>query len=320
VSRTSFASLKPEPGAAARGWVTVPGIDPPWEIPAVVIRGTEPGPTLVVFGGVHAAEYCSIEAAIRLGRRTDPNGLAGTLIVVPLVNMPGFYERSLYINPRDGRNINRCFPGKADGTPAERVTNFLVTELIEGADVFLDLHGGDMVESLIPFSIYRETGDPAIDARSRALAEAYDLDYMLATPADAVPGASYAAAAALKIPAIIAEVGQQGIYEQESVARHLRGLGNVLVQLKMRPGTDERRLTPQLLKRFVWIYTKRSATYHPRVRVGEQVQEGQLVAELRDVFGETVEALHAPATGAVLFLVTSLAVREGDPLLAIGAL
>jgi len=53
--------------------------------------------------------------------------------------------------------------------------------------------------------------------------------------------------------------------------------------------------------------------------VGEQVQEGQLVAELRDVFGETVEALHAPATGAVLFLVTSLAVREGDPLLAIGA-
>jgi predicted deacylase len=284
-----------------------------------VIRGTEPGPTLVVVAGIHAAEYCSIEAAIRLGRTTDPHGLAGTLIVVPLVNMPGFYERSLYVNPRDGRNINRSFPGKRDGSPAEALTNFLITELIEGADVFVDLHGGDMVESLIPFTIYRETGDPAVDARSRALAEAFDLDYMLATPADAVPGASYAAAAALKIPAIIAEVGQQGIYEQESVARHLRGLHNVLVHLKMRPGAEERLHTPQSLKRFVWLYTSVSATYHPRVQVGEEVREGELVAELRDVFGETVEALHAPATGTVLFLVTSLAVKKGDPLLAIGA-
>jgi len=320
VSRTSFASLHPDAGAAARGWVTVPGIDPRWEVPAFVIRGTEPGPTLVVVGGIHAAEYCSIEAAIRLGRTTDPSGLAGTLIVVPLVNMPGFYERSLYINPRDGRNINRSFPGKPDGSPAERLTNFLTTELIEGSDAFLDIHGGDMVEALIPFTIYRETGDSAIDKQSRALAEAYDLDYVLATPADAVPGASYAAAAALMIPAIIAEVGQQGIYEQESVARHLRGLHNVLVHLKMRPGAEERLVTPQVLNRFVWMYTSRSVTYHPRVHVGEEVEKGQLVAELRDEFGETVEALHAPATGRVLFLVTSLAVRKGDPLLAIGAL
>jgi predicted deacylase len=320
VSRTSFGLLNPQPGAAAQGWVAVPGIDPPWEFPAFVIQGIEPGPTLVVVGGIHAAEYCSIEAAIRLGRTANPKALAGTLIVVPLVNMPGFYERSLYVNPRDGRNINRSFPGKTDGSPAERLTNFLTTELIEGSDAFLDLHGGDMVEALIPFTIYRETGEHAIDAQSHALAEAYDLDYMLATPADAVPGASYAAAAALKIPAIIAEVGQQGIYEQESVARHLRGLRNVLIHMKMQPGAEEHLVTPRMLKRFVWMYTSRSATYHPSVRVGEHVEEGQPVAELRDEFGETVEALHAPATGAVLFLVTSLAVRKGDPLLAIGAL
>jgi predicted deacylase len=297
----------------------VPGVDPPWDLPAVVIRGTKPGPTLAVVAGIHAAEYCSIEAAIRLGRTAETSGLAGTLVIAPLVNTPGFYERSLYVNPRDGLNINRNFPGKADGSPAERVTHFLTEELIEGADAFVDLHGGDMVESLIPFTIYRETGDAGIDARSRALADAFDLDYVLATPADAVPGASYAAAAALKIPAIIAEVGQQGIYEQESVARHLRGLHNVLVNLGMRSGAEDRRSKPTTLKRFVWMYTSESATYHPRVRIGEQVREGQVVAELRDVFGETIEELKAPATGAVLFVVTSLAVRKGDPLLAIGA-
>ena len=286
----------------------------------MVIRGARPGPALVVVGGIHAAEYCSIEAAVRLGRTTDPDDFAGTLIVVPVVNMPGFYERSLYTNPRDGRNINRSFPGKTDGSVAERVTNFLVSQLIEGADAFLDLHGGDLVESLIPFTIYRETGNAAVDSSSRALADAYDLDYVLATPADAVPGASYAAAAALGIPAIIAEVGQQGIYEQESVARHLQGLHNVLVHLKMRAGAEQRSHTPRVLKRFVWMYTSQSAAFHPQERVGEHVEKGQLVAELRDLFGETVEELKAPAAGTVLFLVTALAVRKGDPLLAIGAL
>lgn len=320
MSRISFDSLKPAAGEAARGWVRVPGIDPPWEVPAFVIRGTSPGPTLAVTAGIHAAEYCSIEAAIRLGRSIRPAQLRGTLIVVTLVNTPGFYERSLYVNPRDGRNINRCFPGRADGTPAESLTHFLTTELIEGSDAYLDLHGGDLVESLVPFTIYRETGNPSVDSKSRALAEAYDLDYVLATPADAVPGASYAAAASRGIPAIIAEVGQQGIYEEESVARHLRGLHNVLIHLTMYPGTEKRLGKPRELKRFVWLYTSRSATYHPRVRVGEHVQEGQQVAELRDVFGETLEILQAPATGRVLFLVTSLAVRKGDPLLAVGAL
>ena len=306
-------------GESAQGWVPVPGVDPPWELPAFVIRGSEPGPTLVVTGGVHAAEYCSIEAAIRLGHSTEAKGLRGTLIVVPLVNVPGFYERSLYINPRDGRNINRSFPGRTDGSPSERVTQFLTTELIDGADAFLDLHGGDSCESLVPFTIYRETGNATVDATSRALAETYDLDYVLATPADAVPGASYAAAAALGVPAIITEVGQQGIYEEESVLRHLRGLRNVLVHMKMIPGQEVRLVTAQSLKRFVWIFTSMSATYHPRVRVGEEVQEGQIVAELRDVFGDTLEVLHAPATGRVLFLVTTLAVRKGDPLLSVGA-
>jgi uncharacterized protein len=319
MSRNSLVSLRPEVGGSARGWVAVPGIDPPWELPATVIRGATPGPTLAVVAGIHAAEYCSIEAAIRLGRMTDPRGLAGTLVILPLVNTPGFYERSLYINPRDGRNINRSFPGNANGSPAERVTHFLMTELIEGSDAFLDLHGGDLVESLVPFTVYCETGDLAVDARSRELADAYDLAYVLATPADGIPGSSYSAAAALKIPAIIAEVGQQGIYEQDSVKAHLRGLRNVLVNLKMLDGTEERRNTPQRLKRSAWMYASTAATYHPVVRVGEHVQEGSFIGHLRDVFGETVEELHAPATGTVLFLVTSLAVRRGDPLLAIGA-
>ncbi|MCU0501580.1 MAG: succinylglutamate desuccinylase/aspartoacylase family protein, partial [Anaerolineae bacterium] len=86
-----------------------------------LINGAEPGPTLVVTGGVHAAEYASIAAALDLGRNLQPQGLKGRVIVLPVVNVPGFGPRSIYINPLDGKNINRCFPGDPNGTASEQL-------------------------------------------------------------------------------------------------------------------------------------------------------------------------------------------------------
>ena len=317
MSRTQFGGLAPEAGRRAQGWVRVPGVEPPWELPSFVIRGRE-GPTLVVTGGIHAAEYPGIASATRLARDVDPARLRGTLIVVSPVNTPGFYERSMYTNPVDGKNINRTFPGDTAGSAAQRVTHFLTTELITGADAYVDLHGGDLVEALVPFAIYQQTGHGDIDGRARALADAYGLDYVLAAPADALRGTSYSAAARLGVPSIIAEVGQQGIYDQQSVERHLAGLRNVLVHLRMLEGRPAAVTRAQRLSRFAWMYADMSATYHPVVAAGEVVQEGQRIAELRDIFGETVQVLHAPASGPVLFLVTALAVKKGDPLVGIG--
>src|SRR5438309_10972164 len=116
MSRTQFGGLAPEAGRRAVGWVGVPGVEPPWEMPAFVIRGRQPGPTLAVTAGIHAAEYPGIASATRLARDVDPAALRGTLIVVSPVNRPGFYERSMYTNPLDGKNINRTFPGDLAGS------------------------------------------------------------------------------------------------------------------------------------------------------------------------------------------------------------
>lgn len=318
MSRTTFAGLTASSGTRVQGLVRVPRIDPPWEVPAFVVKGSSPGLTLAVTAGIHAAEYAGIAAATRLARDVDARRLRGTLIVVSPVNTPGFYERSIYINPRDARNINRAFPGRTDGDPAERLAHFITTELLEGVDAYVDLHGGDLIESLVPFAIYQRTGDPALDNRSGALAEAYDLDYVLAVPADAVPGASYTAASRMGVPAIIAEAGGQGIYEHESVNRHLQGLYNVLIHLGMLDGSATRKTTPTALNSFAWLHADEAATYHPTVKVGETVEEGQVVGELRDLFGGTLHDLRAPVSGPVLFCVTALAVRKGDPLLGIG--
>ncbi len=320
MSRVAIAELAAQPNQVSRGWIRIPGVDPAWEVPAVVVRGVEDGPTLAVTSGMHAAEYVPIEAVTRLTRWVDPARLRGTLLAVLLVNSPGFYERSIYVNPRDGRNLNRSFPGDAAGDPAERVADFLLRELIDGADAYVDAHCGDLIEALSPFTLWTKAGDPAVAARSRALSEAYGFEHSLGVDPDSVPGAAYASAALRGVPAIIAEIGQQGICDEPSVGRHLRGLQNVMAHLGMVDPLGPPAPAPKAMDRMVWMRTEVSATYHPTVAVGETVAEGQAVGELRDIFGEPLLALQAAASGVVVFLVTSLAVKAGDPLLGIGVM
>ncbi|MGH7704407.1 MAG: succinylglutamate desuccinylase/aspartoacylase family protein, partial [Candidatus Dormibacteria bacterium] len=289
--------------------------------PAVIVRGERPGPTLAVTSGMHAAEYVPIEAVTRLTRWLDPSRLRGTLAAVLLVNAPGFYERSIYVNPRDGRNLNRSFPGDPEGSPAEQVAAFLLANLIEGADAYVDAHCGDLIEALSPFTLWTKAGDPEVAARSKAMSRAYGFPHSLGVDPESVPGAAYASGALAGVPSVIAEIGQQGICDEPSVARHLRGLQNVLAELEMidpvgdPPDPPD---PPRPMGEMVWMRTEISATYHPQVAVGDEVSQGQAVGELRDIFGDTLKELFAAASGVVVFLVTSLAVKAGDPLLGIG--
>src|SRR5881396_4154546 len=98
--------------------------------PYIAISGRVSGPTVLVTAGIHAAEYTGIEAAIRLGRGIDPNHVRGILLVIPLLNRPGFYERSVYVNPEDGDNLNRVFPGDPKGKWGERFAHRLLTEVV----------------------------------------------------------------------------------------------------------------------------------------------------------------------------------------------
>ena len=319
MSRTGIGSLNPGPGEVARGMVRVPGVEPAWEMPAFVVRGAAPGPTLAITAGVHAAEYPPIEAATRVARELDPARVAGTVVVIPLVNAPGFPLRSIYVNPVDGRNLNRSFPGSADGSASERVARFLLEQVIAGCDAYLDLHCGDMIEALVPFAGYYVTGDERVDAAAQAMSEVFGIEHVIAPRGADLPGTGYANAALRGVPALLAEIGQQGVYEQASVERLASGVRAVLAHLGMLPGVAAPAPGPRReLARFSWLYAEVSGTYHPSIAIGDEVAEGQVVGELRDLFGDRLRELRAPATGSVLFLVTSLAINRGDPLFGIG--
>ncbi|MDR7521504.1 MAG: succinylglutamate desuccinylase/aspartoacylase family protein [Armatimonadota bacterium] len=301
------------PGQRVAGGIPVPGLET--ALPVVVVRGGGPGPTVCITAGVHGAEYVGIEAAIRTANGLDPRTLRGTVVVVPVANPPAFAARSIYVCPLDGKNLNRVFPGSTDGSASERIAHALFTEAISRADAHVDLHGGDLNEALVPFVIYSREAAPRVVARSRAMAEAFGLRYVVA---GSIPGAAFAAAAAAGIPSILPEAGGQGVLDEVMVGLHLRGIRNVLGLLGMIPAQPHAVEAPVAVSSFVWVRSEYAGLFYPRLRVGAEVASGEPAGEIRDWYGQTLARLTSPASGVVLFVVTTPATNPGDPLFAIG--
>jgi predicted deacylase len=177
------------------------------------------------------------------------------------------------------------------------------------------MHCGDMNEALVSFTGIEATDDPSMDARSRELAEAYGLRYLLIGPN---PGMTTAAAAALGIPAVLGEVGGQGLWPREDVALHAAGFRRVLHAAGL---IDEAPKAPahrtEVLPTEAWMRATTTGYWHPAVAVGDRVKAGTVVGEVQDAFGGVLERPSATMDGVVIFLVSSLAMNAGDPLLAL---
>ena len=247
--------------------------------------------------------------------------LRGRVRAVPVLNLPAFTARSPFVVPEDGKNLNRCFPGRADGTLADRLAYDTFHQLISGSDALVDAHCGDLVEALEPFSLY-EAG-PAED-RARDLAMAYGLRYVIrqeAGPDRAVAGTTSGAAAAAGIPAITAEAGGCGLVEEHAVRLHVAGLNRVLRVLGMTDDAgDPPGREPAYLGRFLWLRCRQAGWWEPAVGAGDELAEGQVIGTVSTLDGaETLETITAPADSVVIFLTSSPAVADDGLLIGLGA-
>ena len=241
------------------------------------------------------------------------------MVIIPLLNRPGFYERSIYVNPEDNDNMNRVFPGDPNGTWSERFAHHLLNEVIASCDYAIDLHAGDLIEDLVPFVVYHETGQAEVDQRALQMAEAYGACWLVkATPSGERPGLLYAAAAERGVAAMIAESGRCGLLEEEAVARHVDGVLNILRTVGALRGAPRPVEPPTVVERFEWLRSEHEGIFHCRVRVDEQVRAGQVIGEMVDLLGNPLGEVTSPADGVVLFLVTSPAIKKDGLLLGIG--
>jgi predicted deacylase len=336
------------PGTTQRHLIKLPGAalanDEPR--PVVSVAGAKPGPVLFVSAGVHGGEYPAVEAVIRLGKTLDPEKISGTVILMPVLNLPAFRRRTPFVCPIDNVNPNRVFPGDPNGTYSEQMTHALINEFVVHADAYVDLHGGDIPEALVPFVICRSEAGLAdskardVAARSKQIAMAFGLPYVLTVSKPVQPAkgqSSYAAAAERGVPSILAEAGGVGQMQEEAVELLANGVVNVMRHLGMiagdtpaTAGNDETNpkskiketarsaVATAVLTRFEWLYTKNAGMWYPRVAPGDRVKEGEQIGTVGDLFGDTLENISSPVNGVLLFLTINPSVSENGLLMGIG--
>src|SRR5262245_50029176 len=170
-----------QPGTTASGTLTIPARagDEGTTIPVSIVHGAKPGPVLALTAGVHGQEYTPVIALQRLLKTLDPKTLTGTVILVHVSNMPSYLGRTIYYSPADGKNLNRVFPGRADGTLSERIALVLTRDVIERSTHVVDLHCGDGNESLRPYSYWITTGPSAVADAGKQMALAFGFDHIV---------------------------------------------------------------------------------------------------------------------------------------------
>jgi uncharacterized protein len=306
-----------ERGQVARGFLPVgETITGPVQLPLVLIHGADPGPVLCLTSGVHATEYASIDAVMRLTNELRPESLRGSVIAVPIVNMHMFAARSPFVSPLDGVNLNKIAPG-GRGSISEMLAQTLFEEVIEKSEYHLDLHAGDFGEMLLEFAGFSLTGNADLDRKGEALARVFTPRVFCLAPQGSTlpPSPGFVANAAAKkgIVSILAEAGGNGTLEERDVQIHVRGVRNVLRYLKMMDGDPE--IPGPQVQAIDWHNTRTSCSglMHLQVTVGDEVRAGQQIAEIRDVFGQTVEAVRVAKGGLVLLAWAHKGVNSGDP-------
>src|SRR5436190_18939510 len=166
-------------GQKVTGAIMVPaGVDAATSIPVAVVHGAKPGPVLALVSGAHGTEYTSIIALEKLIGALNPADVSGTVIIVPLINIQSFEQKVPHVNPVDKKSMNRFYPGKMDGTQTERASYLITKQVVEQCDHLIDLHGGDLDESLRPYSYWTKTGNEKQDQISREMVLAFGLDHI----------------------------------------------------------------------------------------------------------------------------------------------
>src|SRR6266852_4883794 len=237
-SRFTVGTASAASGQKATGYLEVPaGVDAATNIPVVVVNGARPGKILALVSGAHGTEYTSIIAIEKLISALDPEQVTGTVILVPLVNIPSFEQKVPHVNPIDNKSINRFYPGKSDGTQTERASFLITREIVDKSDYLIDFHGGDLDESLRPYAYWIVSGNKKQDAVSKQMVLAFGLDHIIISedrPKDLSATKYLDNTATMRgKPTITVEAGYAGTVETDDVAALVQGTRSVMRLLKM---------------------------------------------------------------------------------------
>ena len=315
--RESFClnDISVEPGNVWTGYLELGQGE--FRLPAAVLHGTRPGKTMLITAGVHGGEYVGIQAAIELSQKLKIQKVAGTIIIVKVINVPAFERRNGSMGLTDGKNLNREFPGNPKGTEMERLAWAVSHELQPAADYYIDLHSGDDYEQLTSYVYYAGMADEKTVSQSRRMAEQVDVPYMVRS--NVASGGSYNYAASQGIPSILIERGGMGAWTSEEVRSTRRDVRNILCHLGIYQGKkDYRTYYPLDVTDICYQDASRDGLWYPFKKPGDMIREGEILGEVRDYEGGLLELSVAEYDGVILYQTGTLQVLGDGPMIAYG--
>ncbi len=290
--------------------VTETYLGDPVRIPVTIINGEKPGPTMFLSAAAHGDELNGIEVVRTVAHSWDHDELAGTLVCLPVLNVPGFVAQQRYL-PIYDRDLNRSFPGNPDSTSAKRVAYSIFNNFIEPCDFGIDFHTSTRGRTNM-LHIRAAMDNPAVERLAKAFASHVIIDK------EGPDGSLRKEACDAGVPTMVVEMGEAHRFQRDFIDRGLSGVNSVLAEFGLRetesvnwPGWQA--VIAEREER-TWIRADAGGLMDIRVGYGDLVYEGKTIAEITNPFQTEVTEVTAPFTGLLVGVAENPLVYPGNPL------
>ena len=290
-------------------------------IPIIIINGAKPGPVLCINSGTHGDEPEGTLAITDLASEIDPKKLTGTLVLIPVLNVPAFIGKAsidvsgIRENPIDWKNLARTFPGNPEGTMTERLADTVVKKILPKIDYAIDCHSGGTRGTSHWISGYAGVEKEKLSKKSMEIAKSFPLKTLWRIP----PWAKFATCCVEKDVAVcVVETTGQGRADDSDIDVLIKGFRNVMINLGMIKGE----LAPVPVDRKcidseTYLYAEYTGILRAKVKTGELIKEDQLLGVVQDFYGNVKQEVKAPLTGIATGVRTKPMVWAGEPVFLI---
>jgi predicted deacylase len=288
----------------------------PVRIPVTIVNGEHEGPTLCLAAATHGDELNGIEIVREVAHEWDHSDLRGTLVCLPVLNVPGFIAQQRYL-PIYDRDLNRSFPGQSAGTSSKRIADRVFRNFIEPCDLCLDFHTSTRGRSNM-LHARADMADSAVARVANAFASNVIID------SEGPDGSLRREASKAGTPSITVELGEAHRFQRPLIDAALEGVLSVMAEFGMLEtetvkwpgwrtvieGSDEK----------TWLRADAGGLVDMHHERGSLVEAGETVCTISDPFKAEVTKIEAPFTGLLIGIPQNPLVYPGNPLCHLVAL
>ena len=276
------------------------------DIKANIYRATEPGPCVLILGGVHGDEINGVEIVRRsLEENLFDNLLRGSVIAIPLLNIYGFINFSREVP--DGKDINRSFPGISTGSLASRVARTLTRDILPVVDFGMDFHTGGASRYNYPQIRYSKTNEKALE-----LGTAFAPPFLIQKPL--ITKSLRKVAQEMKVPIIVYEGGESVRLDGFSISKGYKGMKRVLKSHGMIADAVPADHKVVSVTNTGWIRSPKSGLFQWTRNSGAFIVKGESLGYIKDPHGTKSANVFAKRQGYIIGHNNASVVNQGDAL------